>query len=373
MPLAVPPELKKIAPYIKRAEELDKDKSSPESRLVAYYLRQYAVQLGIPLSGSAPAAKTCLGHILGDLEKEKPVMAQFKREEASFLCRKFAVAIFDKADSEDRAGMSNKDTAKTFYAAQSFLQMLEQFKPENEENAEQSEQAAEDKKRILYSKWKATEILKAIKEGRTPTPGGFGEEDATAMMMMDEPAEDNGGGVATNDFSAATASAAATTTATTPAVETVKHDDDDFGLPMAPKATLPPQSLMPPPTTQQPNDVEDEQGTEVELGPPPAYPAAGEPTTLLPPPMVVSNARPSDRPALSFDVPAVEEQPPTPTKAKSSSMFGFMKKPGSAKNATKAQFTDAAELTKFALAAMDEKDGELAVERLQQAIAALQR
>ena len=61
---------------------------------------------------------------------------------------------------------------------------------------------------------------------------------------------------------------------------------------------------------------------------------------------------------------------PTPPKARIS-VFGFKKK--NTKQASKAQLTDAAELTRFALAALEDKDAELAVERLQQALAALGR
>lgn len=31
-------------------------------------------------------------------------------------------------------------------------------------------------RRRIYCKWKAGDILKAVKEGRAPTPGGVGEE-----------------------------------------------------------------------------------------------------------------------------------------------------------------------------------------------------
>ena len=40
MSLKIPPELKKVTQYIRRAEELDKEQTKPESRLVAYYCRQ---------------------------------------------------------------------------------------------------------------------------------------------------------------------------------------------------------------------------------------------------------------------------------------------------------------------------------------------
>ena len=73
MPLSIPPELKKITPYVRRAEELDRDKGNPESRLVSYYCRQYAVHTGVGLATS-PAGKGCLGELLGNLEGEKEAM-----------------------------------------------------------------------------------------------------------------------------------------------------------------------------------------------------------------------------------------------------------------------------------------------------------
>jgi len=52
MPLAVPPELKSLKPFLKRAEELD---ASPdgEARLVAYYCRQMAIEKGLGMLSTA--------------------------------------------------------------------------------------------------------------------------------------------------------------------------------------------------------------------------------------------------------------------------------------------------------------------------------
>lgn len=47
-----------------------------------------------------------------------------------------------------------------------FFDVLQQFGATDEET---------DRRRI-YCKWKASQILKAVKEGRTPTPGGAGED-----------------------------------------------------------------------------------------------------------------------------------------------------------------------------------------------------
>ena len=231
MPLALPPELKKVTPYIRRAEELDRDNSHAESRLVAYYCRQYAVLVGIPLAVS-PGAKTALGNILNDLEKEKASMSNFTREESQFLCQEFAYKIFAKADAQDRAGAANKDTAKTFYAAASFLEMLQQFEDGDEDE--------ERKKKIVYAKWKATEILKAIQQGKQPVPGGYGE----GPPLQEEDDEE--------------------------AAPVVAPPEVPAPVVVAPQVPAP---LVPPPTPvpiAPPND--DNEGTEVELGPPPAYP-----------------------------------------------------------------------------------------------------
>jgi len=185
MPLKIPPELKKITQFVRRAEELDKD-SAPQTRIVAYYCRQYAIQIGISLA-KTPAAKTTLSGLLEDLEKEKKAMGNFSKPECYQVCRGFAMKIFDKADSEDRDGVANKATARTFYAAATFLDILKQFSS-NENEEEKSEDELEEEKKSFYSKWKATEILKAIKEGREPTPGGYGQDDK-------EEEEEGGGGV----------------------------------------------------------------------------------------------------------------------------------------------------------------------------------
>jgi vacuolar protein sorting-associated protein VTA1 len=363
MPLAIPPELKKITPFIRRAEELDRDTTSPESRLVAYYCRQYAVHIGIPLTGSSAAAKACLGHLLGSLEQEKPAMDNFTRDESTFLCRKFANQVFDRTDAEDREGRADKNTAKAFYAAATFFEILQQFTDENDT----SEEVAEDKRRILYTKWKATEILKAIKEGRQPQPGGYGEETEGDIIVGSEETK--------NKLDAPTA------------VVTITDDDDESVELVKPRKDTPispsiyPLTPMPPP--QMPQHINgshegmSEEGTEVELGPPPAYP--GE---------VINDHKPqvsSSGPKLTFDLPAPVEArklPPinTPTvkspnqeltKATIGNLFGFAKKTGG--KASKAQITDAVELTKFALAALEEKDGDMAADRLMQALQALGR
>jgi len=353
MPLTIPAELKKITPYIRRAEELDRDKGNPESRLVSYYCRQFAVHAGIALATSAEGKK-CLGELLGNLEGEKEVMDSFTREESKFLCEKFAEKIFDKADQEDRSGKANRGTARTFYAAASFLDILQQFNQDNDD----SEEVAEQKKKSMYCKWKSTEILKAIKEGRAPTPGGYGEENINDEANEEEEAE-----IEEEDEPMPLAPTA---------VETVEDDSDED-----PEEEDTPELKIP---TDDGGDSEDDEGTEVQLGPPPAYPAGIEPVKppIVPPVPPVSPPINIPKPPMTFKLPppAPSAIPPpvvpksAPAKAekpKKASFFGLGSKKKN-KKASKAEIADATELTRFALAALEDKDANLAAQRLQQAL-----
>lgn len=314
MPLKIPPELKKMTQYIRRAEELDKDKT-PQTRIVAYYCRQHAVQVGIPLA-TTPTARECLGEILNDLEKEKKAMSNFTKDEGYLVCREFALKVFDKADRIDRAGKSDKSTAKSFYAAASFLDVLSHFHTPVQEGQEKSEDVLEEEKKSFYAKWKATDILKAIREGREIKPGGFGET----------PQEDDDG-------------------------EEQEEGDTNGDLDI----------LMPPPAAvaDEKDDEPEEQGTEVPL----------DGNTLLPPPPYpgMDDTQPPTSPVVPVPIPA-------PAPSSGGGFLGGMrrrnsgKKQGKGGKYTKAVLSDAKELTKFALKALNDKDGDMAVERLQQAL-----
>ena len=343
MPLSIPAELKKITPFIRRAEELDRDKANAESRLVAYYCRQYAVHSGIALANS-DEGKNCLGEILNALEGEKAAMDSFTRDEAKFLCETFANKIFDKADDEDRAGNASRNTAKTFYAAASFLEILQQFFQDDDD----SEEVEEIKKRSVYAKWKATDILKAIKEGRPPAPGGYGEEETEE----EEEEEETTGGPEDSEL---------------PVVETAEEEEEEEPIIRMPD---------PSPQNQEVEEEEEEEEEAEELGPPPAYVESS-----IPPPPPATAPQEPPRPPLTFNPPAPMPPPPTrkpepaPAPAstpKKSGLFGFGGKNKKTK-LSKAELADAKELTRFALAALEDKNADLAADRLQQALQVLGR
>ena len=107
---------------------------------------------------------------INKLEEDKTCLPKANsKEEMKKFCTDFAIYVFAQADKQDRDGKADKNTAKTYYAAGTFFEILKQFSPDKE-----LEKDIKDK--ALYSKWKATDIVKAIKEGRKPTAGPPAED-----------------------------------------------------------------------------------------------------------------------------------------------------------------------------------------------------
>ncbi|RHY34364.1 hypothetical protein DYB32_001001 [Aphanomyces invadans] len=126
------------------------------------------MELGIKLRehDASDEATNYLLSLMEALELEKSSLPAHTQDEGRIICENFAYDIFMRADEEDRSGGSNKNTARTFYAAGSFFDILKQFGTPSEDVLEKTK----------YSKFKAADILKAIKEGRTPTPGAPSEQ-----------------------------------------------------------------------------------------------------------------------------------------------------------------------------------------------------
>ncbi|CAO3668520.1 unnamed protein product [Rhizopus stolonifer] len=92
----------------------------------------------------------------------------------------FALKIFLNADNEDRAGKANKRTAKTFLAASIFLELLKTF----------GELDSETEAKIKYAKWKATDITKALREGRQPQIGSPSDQQENVQQENDQKEND---------------------------------------------------------------------------------------------------------------------------------------------------------------------------------------
>ncbi|GMH64701.1 hypothetical protein TrVE_jg8505 [Triparma verrucosa] len=173
-PLTIPPELKKITAFIRRAEELDNDKTQATSRLIAYYCRQWAVELSLPIlkTSTDPLSKSTLLSIMSSLETEKSSVGDaFTKVEAYTVCRDFAQKVLSSADASYASVYalssvdypSAKNCARSYFAAGVFFDVLAVF-----ENASVEEAIIEKddiSSRRKYAKWRASLILSASKNG----------------------------------------------------------------------------------------------------------------------------------------------------------------------------------------------------------------
>mmetsp|Transcript_18829 Transcript_18829/g.33999 ORF Transcript_18829/g.33999 Transcript_18829/m.33999 type:complete len:250 (+) Transcript_18829:38-787(+) len=235
-------------------------------------------------------------------QKDSPLLHQGKE-----TVTQFGLDVFQRADNEDRAELADKGTAKVFYVAANFFDTLKQFGD--------IEPEIEAKK--TYAKWKATEILKCIKEGRPIVPGGPGEEPGAAQS-------------------------------------------DDFGIPSAPSGATGGGDLNLPsiggPAGTPPAPAFG--GASGGPAAPPSYPGPSQPA-----------APPSYQPA-----PAA---PRYPAAANTSAGFGashqYVPPAPNTGPATQEQIADAIELAKFAIRALEHKQVPVGIEKLQQALQTIQR
>ncbi|KAG5546607.1 hypothetical protein RHGRI_018702 [Rhododendron griersonianum] len=158
---------KLLLPYLQRADELQKHEP-----LVAYYCRLYAMERGlkIPQGERTKTTNSLLISLMKQLEKDKKSL-QLGPDDHLHL-EGFASNVFAKADKQDRAGRADLNTAKTFYAASIFFEILNQF-GELQPDLEQKQK---------YAVWKAADIRKAMKEGRKPVPGPPGGDNDLSLL-----------------------------------------------------------------------------------------------------------------------------------------------------------------------------------------------
>eukprot|EP01084_Bolivina_argentea_P122402 216899_1 len=128
----LPRKLKPITAYVRRAEEFDRVGDGEQTKVIAYYCREYAAEQGVKLSEDCqdPEVVEFLGNLIGQLESDKERLSKesdFTREDAAKICLNFANNVFTQADEEDRAGLADKETAKQFYVAGNIYDVMQQF------------------------------------------------------------------------------------------------------------------------------------------------------------------------------------------------------------------------------------------------------
>lgn len=137
----------------------------PHDKHISYYCSLYALQKSMKIMETQPSPEvTKWVHTkFGELEELKRKIGVLKGKD---YFENFVLRVFIGADTEDRKQGSTKETAKKFLVCAQFIEVLNVFNP--------LEPDWEEKR--LYCKWKASDINTAFKEGRTPLPGGPGEQ-----------------------------------------------------------------------------------------------------------------------------------------------------------------------------------------------------
>ena len=157
--------LKLVNKYLVQAKKLDKVEPA-----IAYYCRFYAAMVAMR-SRKTKEDEAVASELISWCEKHKAAVASLSKDEARARMEQFALAVFDSADAEDRAGPITARTAAAFFAAVVFMDACNQF----------GELALDVQQKLKYAAWKATEINRALKEGRTPKPGGVDDDGGNAF------------------------------------------------------------------------------------------------------------------------------------------------------------------------------------------------
>jgi len=159
-PPEIPPELRRIKAFVHHARELDDDRNSLESPIVAHYCRMYAAQEGIRYATSTEGNQF-LEDLVERIALESEGLSSISQEESRGLCRQFANNIFDRADEEDKAGTAGRSAAELFYSAAVYYEALQQFYDFSEDEVRK-----EEERQWVYCIRRAVEIFRTV--GRRP-------------------------------------------------------------------------------------------------------------------------------------------------------------------------------------------------------------
>ncbi|KAF9978445.1 hypothetical protein BGZ73_002341 [Actinomortierella ambigua] len=184
----VPEGLKVITPYLQRANQL-----ADKEPIVSYYSNYYAAKLAIQKANKDN--RVFIDNLLSTLEKQRKEIGDNEAISNDLVgyahIENFALKIFTRADDEDRQGQASQKTAKNYVAAANFLELLKVFGDIDSDTEE----------KIKYSKWRAAEIVKAIRDGRAPTPPqGASNANQELDNLMATDSSSGSGGVVSPTF-----------------------------------------------------------------------------------------------------------------------------------------------------------------------------
>ncbi|GJJ74526.1 vacuolar protein sorting-associated protein VTA1 [Entomortierella parvispora] len=168
----VPEGLKNITPFLQRAAQLQE-----RDPIVSYYANYYAAKLAI--GKASKDNRDFVEALLNTLEKQRKDIGENEAISSDLVgyahIENFAIKIFSRADDEDRAGQGSQKTAKNFVAAANFLELLKVF----------GDIDSEVEEKIKYAKWRAADIVKAIRDGRQPAPPPGAQKSSASELGLD--------------------------------------------------------------------------------------------------------------------------------------------------------------------------------------------
>lgn len=177
--LACPPQLRSVQHYLKLA--VDYEAREP---VITYWARLYSLQSALKIDKKSPEARTLLANLMDWLETFKKSNLDNESITSDMagqaVLENEAAKLFAWADSNDRAGVFNKNVVKSFYTTGVLLDVCEVFGELSEEEAAQRK----------YAKWKATYIHNCLKEGTTPIPGPIGEDGEPTFDQQSDTLQD---------------------------------------------------------------------------------------------------------------------------------------------------------------------------------------
>ncbi|KAJ8917515.1 hypothetical protein NQ315_005564 [Exocentrus adspersus] len=158
----IPKEVKPVAHLLKLADEHDE-----RNIVVAYWARMSACLLALRIvpGKKSPETAELIRALLDWLEQMKKEHQDndgiVNETTGQALIEEYALRLFEHADEQDKAGIFNKNTVKTFYTTGILMDVLDQFGP-----------LADDiREKRKYAKWKAAYIHNCLKAGEVPLPG----------------------------------------------------------------------------------------------------------------------------------------------------------------------------------------------------------
>lgn len=173
-----------VARFAQRAAQLEKVKP-----VIAYWCEYWIVNQ-IIARGLHKTDKECLEYTTNLMDKLEQIKSKYDHEDAitddvagQAYCEQFGLETFERAERAVKADKVTKQTADTFLAAATFLELVNIWQAPD----------AETLSKIKYAKWNAVRIVKAIKEGKDPNesnPKPEPEEeleDAPPPLDMNDP------------------------------------------------------------------------------------------------------------------------------------------------------------------------------------------